>query len=126
MQHAGLAHEGQRDLEGLRDAGQLGVEHAGEGEQIVALVAQRNAHRADALRILRLEALQFIGDDPDVVAYLRLQVPAEGVVGYPPRRAADLLNTTIDDINNRKKKVARYLKEFEQVTAESHYAREET
>ena len=53
----------QRNLQGPRDAGQLVVERAGEGEQVVALVAQRDAHRADAPRILRLEALQFIGDE---------------------------------------------------------------
>ena len=48
---------------GPRDTGQLRVEHAGEGEQIVALVPQRDAHQPDAPRILRLEALQFIGDE---------------------------------------------------------------
>jgi hypothetical protein len=61
VQQAGFAHEGLRDLEGLRDGGQFLVEHAGEGEQIIALVAQRDAHRADAPRILWLETLQFIG-----------------------------------------------------------------
>jgi hypothetical protein len=47
-QHAGLAHEGRRYFEGPRDAGLLLVERAGEGEQIVALAPQRDAHRADA------------------------------------------------------------------------------
>jgi len=106
-----------RPIEEEKAAGRVAAKvRSPEDEAIERVDRQR---RFDAL-------LQFIGDDPDVVAYLRLQVPAEGVVGDPPRRAADLLNTTIDDINNRKKKVARYLKEFEQVTAESHYAREET
>src|SRR5271165_5018946 len=54
---------GVGDLVGPRHAGQLLVEHVGKGEQIVALVPQRDAHRADAPRILRLEALQFIGDE---------------------------------------------------------------
>jgi hypothetical protein len=63
VQHAGLAYEGVRHFEAPGDAGQLLVKHAGEGEQIVALVPQCDAHRADAPRILRLEALQFIGDE---------------------------------------------------------------
>ena len=63
MQHASFAHEGLRYLEVPRDGGQFLVEHAGEGEQIVALIPPRDAHRADAPRILRLEAFQFIGDE---------------------------------------------------------------
>ncbi len=31
-----------------RDGGQLVIEHPGEGEQVVALVLQGDAHRADA------------------------------------------------------------------------------
>ena len=54
MQHAGLAHEGFGDGVGARDAGQLGVEHAGEGEQVVALVLQRDTHRANAPWVLGL------------------------------------------------------------------------
>jgi hypothetical protein len=63
VQQAGFAHERLRDVEDLRDGGQFLVEHAGESEQIVALVSQRDAHRADAPCILRLETLQFIGDE---------------------------------------------------------------
>jgi hypothetical protein len=35
----------------VRNGGQLGVEHAGEGEQVVTLVLQGDAHRADAPRV---------------------------------------------------------------------------
>jgi hypothetical protein len=35
-------------------AASFGIEHAGEGEQVVALVLQRDAHRADAPRVLGL------------------------------------------------------------------------
>jgi hypothetical protein len=57
------ANEGLGYFEGLRDAGQFPVEHASEGEQIVALVPQRDAHWVNAPRILWLETLQFIGDE---------------------------------------------------------------
>ena len=39
---------------GSRDAGQFLVEHASEGEQVVTLVPQRDAHRANAPQVLRL------------------------------------------------------------------------
>ena len=48
---------------GARDVGQLGVEHAGEGEQGVALVLQRDPHRADAPHVLRLAGGQFFNDE---------------------------------------------------------------
>ena len=48
---------------GARDAGQLGVEHAGEGEQVVALVLQGDAHRADAPRVLGLAGHQLRDDE---------------------------------------------------------------
>ena len=38
MQHTRFTHEGLGNDMGLRDVGQLGVEHAGEREQIVTLV----------------------------------------------------------------------------------------
>ena len=63
VQHAGLAHEGLGDDVGLRDGGQFLVEHAGEGEQIITLVPQRDAHRADTPHILRLQTRQFIDDE---------------------------------------------------------------
>jgi hypothetical protein len=52
VQHAGFAHEALGYLEAPRDGG-----------LIIALVAQRDTHRADAPRILWLETLQFIGDE---------------------------------------------------------------
>src|SRR5471032_2402333 len=45
-----------------RDRGQLVVEHAGEREQVVALILQRHAYRADASRIIRLAPLHLGGD----------------------------------------------------------------
>lgn len=48
MQHECLAHERLGDGMGMRDIGQLGIELACEGEQIVAPVLQRDAHRVDA------------------------------------------------------------------------------
>ncbi len=48
VQHAGFPHQGLGDGVGLRDIGQFVIEHAGESEQVVALVLQRDAHRADA------------------------------------------------------------------------------
>jgi hypothetical protein len=44
---------------GLRDVDQLRVEHAGEGEQVVALVLQRDAHGANTSDILRLPAPRY-------------------------------------------------------------------
>ncbi len=63
MQHAGFTHEGLGDGVGARDDGQLGVEHAGEGEQVVALVLQRDTHRADASRVLGLAGQQLRDDE---------------------------------------------------------------
>ena len=42
--------------------GQLGVEHAGEGEQIVALVVPRDPHRADVSHVFGLAGGE-LGDD---------------------------------------------------------------
>jgi hypothetical protein len=63
MQHASFTHEGLGDGVVARDASQLSVEHAGEGEQVVALVLQRDAHRADASRILGLAGHQLRDDE---------------------------------------------------------------
>ena len=46
-----------------RDVGQFSIEHTGEGEQIVALILQRDADRADTPCILRLPARQFRDDE---------------------------------------------------------------
>ena len=45
------------------DGGQLGVEQAGEGEQVVALVLQRDTHRADASRVLGFAGHQLGSDE---------------------------------------------------------------
>jgi len=42
VQQACLTHEGFGDGVGLRDVGQFRIEHAGEGEQVVALVLRRD------------------------------------------------------------------------------------
>jgi hypothetical protein len=48
---------------GLRDGGQLLIEHAGEGEQIVTLVLQRDAHRTDASHIFGFALRQQLNDE---------------------------------------------------------------
>ena len=70
---------------GARDAGQLGVEHAGEGEQVIALVLQRDAHRADASRVLGLAGHQLCDDEIEQLSPRR-QVRAgqsQNVVAQP-------------------------------------------
>ncbi|MGF6367567.1 hypothetical protein OKW40_000317 [Paraburkholderia sp. RAU6.4a] len=61
-QHTRGAHELIRDVGALRDRGELLIEHAGEREQVIALVLQRDAHRADAARIQRFAHAQFLDD----------------------------------------------------------------
>jgi hypothetical protein len=63
MQHTGFTHERLGDVMGLRDAGQFRIEYAGEGEHVVALIPQRDAHRANASGILGFAALQFRDDE---------------------------------------------------------------
>jgi hypothetical protein len=45
MEHARFAHDQLADGMGLRDAGQLLIEHTGGGERILALALQRYTHR---------------------------------------------------------------------------------
>jgi hypothetical protein len=47
MQQTGLADQIVRYRRRARDGGQLVIEHAAEGEQVVALILQGDAHRAD-------------------------------------------------------------------------------
>jgi DNA-directed RNA polymerase specialized sigma24 family protein len=68
-----------RPIEEEKAAGRAAAEARSPEDQAIA--------RVDRQRRLD-ELLAFIGDDSDVMAYLRLQLPADGVVGYPPRRAA--------------------------------------
>ena len=63
MQHARFTHEGFGNSMGLRDGGQFLIEHAGESEQVVALVLQRDAHGADVSRVLGLAARQLLDDE---------------------------------------------------------------
>jgi hypothetical protein len=62
MQQTGLADQIVRHRRRARDGGQLVIEHADEGEQVVALVLQGHAHLADARRIFRLTLMQFIDE----------------------------------------------------------------
>ena len=85
MKHECLAHKGPGDGLGVRDVGQLGVEHAGEGEQVITLVLQRNAHRAEASRVLGLTGHQFRDDEVEQLSP-RCQVWAgqdENVLAQP-------------------------------------------
>ncbi len=76
VQHACLTHEGFGNGVGLRDAGQFGIEHAGEGEQGVALVLQRDAHRADASCIRGLAARQLLDDEVNSICRVARAGPA--------------------------------------------------
>jgi len=57
-----VQNERLADGVGLRDVGQLRVEHTAEGEQVVALVLQRDAHRTDVPWILGLAGREFRDD----------------------------------------------------------------
>ena len=48
---------------GVCDGGQLGIEHAGEGEQVVALVLQRDTHWADASGMPGLALRQLLDEE---------------------------------------------------------------
>ena len=58
MQQTGFPHQGFGDGMGLCDGGKFRIEHAAEGEQVVALVLQCDAQRANALWILRLAVVR--------------------------------------------------------------------
>jgi hypothetical protein len=106
-----------RALEDERNAPNVAA--AGASPEDIAI------ERADRNR-LRDELFAFIGNrDDKVLEYLRLQLPDDGIVGYPPRKAAQLLKTTIDDINNRKRRATGLLAEFERARKENLYARQE-
>ena len=92
MQQARLTHEGLGDGEGACDVGQLGVEHAGEGEQVVALILQCHADRADASCVLGLASGE-LGDDEVEQLLPRCQVWAgqgENVVAQPVDERSDV------------------------------------
>jgi hypothetical protein len=80
-----------------RGRGQLGVEHAGEGEQVVALVLQRDPHRADASRVLRLASRQLLDDEVEQLTPGG-QVRAgqgEDVVAQPVEERADVASEPV-------------------------------
>ena len=63
MQNACLTHDGYGYFIVSRDGDQLFIKHAGEAEQIITLVLQRDAHWADAPWILGLPVCQFLDDE---------------------------------------------------------------
>jgi hypothetical protein len=63
MQNAGFPNKRIGEFLTSRDGGQFTVENTGEGEQIVALVLQRDAHRANPPCILSLALRQFRNDE---------------------------------------------------------------
>jgi len=77
---------------GLRDRGQLVVEHAGEGEQVVALVLQGDADQADAPWILGLASCQLLDDEVEQLPP-RCQVRAgqgQNVMAQPLYKRSDI------------------------------------
>ena len=92
MQHAGFTHEGLGNGMGARDAGQFGIEHAGEGEQGVALVLQGDAHRTDASRVLGLAGHQLRDDEVEQLPPRRQVRAGQGqdVVAQPPDERSDV------------------------------------
>ena len=77
---------------GSRDAGQLGVEHAGEGEQVAALVLQGGAHRADAPRVLGFAGCQLGDDEVEQLSPRRHGRAGQGenVVAQPVHERSDV------------------------------------
>ena len=59
MQNAGFPNERIGEFVVSRDGGQFSVENTGESEQIIALVLQRDAHRANPPCIFGLALRQF-------------------------------------------------------------------
>jgi len=75
-----------------RDRGQLGVEHAGEGEQVVALVLQGDADRADTPWVLGLPGRQLLDDEVEQLPP-RCQVRAgqgQNVMAQPLGERSDI------------------------------------
>ena len=92
MQRERLPHQGLGDGVGVRDLGQLGVEHAREGEQLVALVLQGNAHWADPSWVLALAGGEF-GDKEVEQLLPGGQVRAgesQDVLAQPVHKGADV------------------------------------
>ena len=81
---------GSRD--GARDASRRGVEHTGEGEQVIALVLQRDAHRVDASRVLGLAGHQLRDDEVEQLPPRRQVRASQGqnVVAQPLDKRLDV------------------------------------
>ena len=92
MQHERLTHQGLGDGEDARDLGQPGIEHAGKGEQLVTLVLQGDAHRADAPRVLRLAGGELGDDEVEQLAPGRQVRAGQGqdVVAQPVQERSDV------------------------------------
>jgi len=78
VQQAYFTHKNLGDGVGLRDVGQLAIEHAGEGEQVVTLVLQGDAHRADASWVLGLAGCQLLDGEVEQLSPRRQGRPGKG------------------------------------------------
>jgi len=97
VQHARGAHDAFRQFVGARDRGQFVVDYAGEREQVVALVLQRDAYRADATGIDRL-APGKLGDDEIKNFLANVQARAgqrQDVVGEPGGERSDVASQSV-------------------------------
>ena len=85
-------YKGFGDGVGARDRGQLAIEHAGEGEQVVALVLQRDPHRADVSCIPGLALRQLLDDEVEQLSPRgkRRSGQGENVVAQPLNKRSDV------------------------------------
>jgi hypothetical protein len=92
VQNECLAHEGLGNGVSLRDVGRFRIEHTGEGEQGVALVLQRDTHRADAPHVLRLAGGEFRDDEVEQLSPRRQRRTGQGqnVVAQPLNKRSDV------------------------------------
>jgi hypothetical protein len=77
-----------------RDGGQLGVEHTGEGEQGIALVLQRDAHRAEASCVPGLAGREFRDDEVEQLSPRRQGRAGQGqnVVAQPLHERSNVMS----------------------------------
>jgi len=69
---------------------------------------------AIAIRNQRYEQLlSYLRDEPDLQDLLRVQLSPEGYQAYTNQERAQLLDTTVDEIENRKKRLERRLLRFQ-------------
>ncbi|CAD6561228.1 hypothetical protein LMG28727_07366 [Paraburkholderia kirstenboschensis] len=60
MQHARGAHQLAGHVRGMHDRGAFCIEHAGARQQVIGLILQRDAHRAEEVRIHEFMPSQLI------------------------------------------------------------------